>query len=177
METKSQVAESNGAADAPSGVPLVMRYYRQRELPVEVRSVSGGIASLRIAGPEPKEVQVRDGEMIPQSNLMVVRVFSRMEEGKLNDNQPIEIGVVEVEDAASGKRREWIAGRSASGHDPVALVEDAATGQRYIAKPGQNFFSEDGREFVVNDVRPSQIVIEDTSSGEVRTLRLRGPKG
>jgi|TARA_B110000037_G_scaffold219848_1_gene285907 cytohesin len=177
---KVKFAPAGGGIDAPvSGaeIPLVMRHFRQRELPVEVREVSGGVASLRIAGAEPKEVQVQAGENIPQSNLVVVKVFSRTEQGKLNNNAPIEVGVVEVEDKSSGQRREWIAGRPASGHDPVALVEDAATGQRYVAKPGQRFTSEDGREFIVNDVRPSQLVIEDTSSGEVRTLRLRGPKG
>lgn len=169
-------AGGGAAASAPE-IPLVMRHYRQRELPVEVRKVSGGVASLRIAGPDNKEIQVQAGEAITQSNLVVVKVFSRTELGKLNDSQPIEVGVVEVEDTASGQRREWIAGRPASGHDPVALVEDAATGQRYVAKPGQKFTSEDGREFIVSDVRPSQLVIEDTGSGEVRTLRLRGPKG
>jgi hypothetical protein len=108
---------------------------------------------------------------------VVVRVFSRTETGKLNQGQPIEVGVVEVEDKDSGLKREWIAGRSASSHDPVALVEDSATGRRYIAKPGQKFFSDDGREFVVSDVRPSQLVIAETATGEVRTLRLRGPRG
>ncbi len=173
-----------GGGESPASVsardeelPLVMRHYRQRELPVEVRKVSGGVASLRLVGAEPHDVQVRDGDAIPQSNLVVVKVFSRMEQGKLNNNEPIEVGVVEVEDTGSGKRREWIAGMPASGHDPVALVEDAATGRRYVAKPGQKFSSEDGREFIVSDVRPSQLVIEDTNSGEVRTLRLRGPKG
>ncbi len=158
-------------------LPLVMRHYRQRELPVEVKNVSGGVASLHLAGAQPKEVQVRAGEKIPGSDLVVVKVFTRTEHGKLNGGQPIEVGVVEVEDTDSGLKREWLQGRPASGHDPVALVEDAATGQRYLAKPGQKFHSEDGREFIVNDVRPAQLVIEDAESGEVRTLRLRGPRG
>ena len=181
---KPKAATIGGGDESPASapaadeeLPLLMRHYRQRELPVEVRKVSGGVASLRLVGAEPHDVQVRDGDAIPQSNLVVVKVFSRMEQGKLNNNEPIEVGVVEVEDTGSGKRREWIAGMPASGHDPVALVEDAATGRRYVAKPGQKFASEDGREFIVNDVRPSQLVIEDTNSGEVRTLRLRGPKG
>ena len=168
-----------GATDTASPdteIPLVMRHYRQRELPVEVRKVSGDVASLHLPGSQARDVQVQAGETIPQSNLVVVRVFTRTEQGKLNNNAPIEVGVVEVEDAESGQRREWIAGRPVSGHDPVALVEDAATGRRYVARPGQKFSSEDGREFIVNDVRPSQLVIEDTNSGEVRTLRLRGPK-
>jgi len=165
------------AAEKQEELPLVMRHYRQRELPVEVKKVSGDVASLRIAGAEPKEVDIRAGESIPDSRLVVVRVFSRTETGKLNQGQPIEVGVVEVEDKDSGLKREWIAGRSASSHDPVALVEDSATGRHYIAKPGQKFFTDDGREFVVSDVRPSQLVIAETATGEVRTLRLRGPKG
>jgi ankyrin repeat protein len=174
--------KAEGRVNAPdeetdADLPLVMRHYRQRELPVEVKKVSGGVASLHLAGGQGKEVQVAPGETIPGSNLVVVRVYSRMESGKLNDGESFEVGVVEVEDKGSGLKREWLEGRPAAGHDPVALVEDAATGQRYVAKPGQRFRSEDGREFIVNDVRPSQLVIEDAGSGEVRTLRLRGPRG
>lgn len=179
---------ASGNAEAPAdpvtasaapveNLPLVMRHYRQRELPVEVKKVSGGVASLHLAGEQPRDVQVSGGDVIPGSDLVVVRVFSRTEQGKLNGGEPIEVGIVEVEDRDSGLKREWLEGRPASGHDPVALVEDAATGRRYVAKPGQKFSSEDGREFIVNDVRPSQLVIEDAESGEVRTLRLRGPRG
>lgn len=163
--------------ETQADLPLVMRNYRQRELPVTVKKVSGGVASLHLPGPQPKEVQVSAGETIPGSDLVVVKVFSRTESGKLNDGAPIEVGVVQVEDKASGLRGEWLEGRPVTGHDPVALVEDAATGNRYLAKPGQKFSAADGREFIVNDVRPGQLVIEDTASGEVRTLRLRGPRG
>jgi ankyrin repeat protein len=158
-------------------LPLVMRHFRQRELPVEVKQVSGGVASLRIAGSPAKDMKVEAGDAIPGSSLFVIRVFSRTEQGKLNDGAPIRVGIVEVEDARNGRKMEWTEGRPAVGHDPVALVEDTATGRRYLAKPGQKFTSKDGRGFIVNDVRPGQIVIEETASGEVRTLRLRGPKG
>jgi hypothetical protein len=50
-------------------------------------------------------------------------------------------------------------------------------GYRYVAMPVQKFNSEDGREFIVNDARPSQVVIEETNSGKLRTLRTRGSKG
>ncbi|MFK7850977.1 MAG: ankyrin repeat domain-containing protein [Akkermansiaceae bacterium] len=158
-------------------IPLVMRRYHQRELPVEFKKVLGSAASLRLAGEEPTEIQIEEGESIPNSRLVVIKVATRMETGKLNNGEPVEVGVVVVEDQDSGQRREWVTGRPASSHDPVALVEDAATGQRYIAKQGQKFSSEDGREFIVNDVRPNQLIIEDAISGEVRTIRLRGPRG
>lgn len=170
-------AQGSQPGGSEGDLPLVMRHYRQRELPVEVKRVSGGAASLRIAGKPVRELKVKAGETIPGSNLSVVRVFSRTEQGKLNDGAPIQVGIVEVEDTRSGRKMEWTEGRPAAGHDPVALVEDAVTGRRYVAKPGQKFTSEDGREFVVSDVRPGQLVIEDITSGEVNTLRLRGPKG
>lgn len=50
-------------------------------------------------------------------------------------------------------------------------------GCRYVAIPGHKFNSEDGREFILNDVRPSQVVIEETNNGKLRTLRIRGSKG
>ncbi|WP_411826971.1 ankyrin repeat domain-containing protein [Luteolibacter sp. AS25] len=170
----SPIAASGNVSDSP---PLVMRHYRQRELPVEVRKVSGGVASLHLVGQNPRDVEVSAGQAIPDSSLVVVKVYSRTEVGKLNNSQPIEVGIVDVEDTVSGQRAEWIAGKSAPGHDPVALVEDAITGQRYVAKPGQKFTSEDGREFMVSDVRPSQLIIEEVATGQVSTLRLRGPKG
>jgi hypothetical protein len=100
-----------------------------------------------------------------------------MEDSKLNLGRPTEVSVVEVRDTATGVSREWISGVPASAHDPVALVEDATTGQRYTATPGQRFKSADGTEFVVSDVRPNQIVIEDAATKAVRTLPLRGPRG
>jgi hypothetical protein len=100
-----------------------------------------------------------------------------MDDSKLNLGQPMEVSVVEVRDSASGASREWISGVPVSAHDPVALVEDAATGQRYTATPGQRFKSADGAEFIVSDVRPNQIIIEDAATGAVQTIPLRGPRG
>jgi ankyrin repeat protein len=157
--------------------PVVMRHYSQRELPVEVKKVSGDTATLRLSGKPAREISVRSGDAIPNSNLVVVKVSTRTEVGKLNNSQPIYVGVVEVQDKETGQRREWRSGSPAAGHDPVALVEDAVTGRRYLAKTGQKFSSKDGREFIVSDVRPGQLIIEDVTSGEVSTLLLRGPRG
>lgn len=171
---KSSDTSAGSPAEDP---PIIMRHYSQRELPVQVKDVSGDTATLRLSGKPSKEISVRSGDPLPNSNLVIVKVSTRTEVGKLNNNEPIHIGVVEVEDKQTGQRREWRSGSPAVGHDPVALVEDAATGQRYLAKTGQKFSSEDGREFIVSDVRPGQLVIEDVTSGEVSTLLLRGPRG
>lgn len=157
--------------------PLVMRHYREREVPIQVRSVVGDTATLSIRGRSMREVKVRAGETVPGSRLLVVRVQRRMRDSKLNLGQPMEVSVVAVRDTATGTTREWISGVPSNAHDPVALIEDSATGQRYTATPGQRFHSADGAEFIIADVRPNQLVIEDAASGAVQTLPLRGPRG
>lgn len=157
--------------------PLVMRHYREKEVPVQVRTVQGDTATVTIAGAVRRDLKVRAGDPIPGSKLVVVRVRRRMEDSKINLGKPAEISVVEVRDGATGKTREWISGVPSSAHDPVALVEDATTGKRYVASPGQHFKAEDGAEYLISEVRPNQMVIKDLASGAVRTIPLRGPRG
>lgn len=171
------------AATAPPAVepfvmpPLVMRHYRERETPVSVKSVQGDTATLRISGAKPREVKVRAGDQIPGSNLSIVRVQRRVEDSKVNPGSSTEISVVQLRDATTGTSREWIAGFPSNAHDPVALVEDGATGKRYVASPGQKFRGGDGTEYLISDVRPNQMVIQEVVSGAVRTIHLRGPRG
>jgi hypothetical protein len=132
---------------------------------------------LEVRGTTPTRTVVSAGQMVPGSRLVVVRVERRMRESKLNLGQPMEVSVVDVRDPVTGETREWISGNPVMAHDPVALVEDAATTKRYVASPGQRFHSADGAEFIVSDVRPNQLVLEDVASGEVVTLPLRGPRG
>ncbi len=120
---------------------------------------------------------LKSGESIPGSRLTVAKVQRRMEDSKLTNGQLMEVSVVEVSDRTTGAKREWISGRPSTAHDPVALVEDPATGQRYTAIPGQRFRSADGIEYVITDVRPNQIVIENVSEGTTQTLPLKGPRG
>lgn len=164
------------AAAAPP-LPLIMRHYREREIPLQVVTVSDEAATLRLAGVTPREVKIRVGETVPGSTLMVVSVQRRLTTAKDNDGRLSDVSVVLVKDTNTGATRSLIAGVPASAHDPVALVEDATSGQRYTARPGQRFHGGDGAEYVINDVGPNQIVIENTVTRDVQTLRLRGPRG
>ncbi len=157
--------------------PLVMRHYRVRQVPIQVQSVHGDTATVLIPGAPARQVKVRVGEIITGSRLEVVRVKRRMEDSKLSAGQPMEVSVIDVRDTATGTMREWISGISSNAHDPVALVEDAATGKRYIASPGQRFRAADGSGYIVSDVRPNQLIIEEAATGAVQTIPLRGPRG
>ena len=157
----------------PAKQPLVMRAYRQKELPLRVETVTGEVATLRMSGGGVERVS--QGAVIPGTPLKVVRVERRMRDSKDQAGQT-EVSVVEVEDGTSGRRRELVSGLEATAHDPVALVEDAG-GKRYVARAGQKFRGADGAEYVVIDVRPNQMVIENKTQGEVITVPLRGPRG
>jgi len=170
------VLESPSGENPPAAtakVPIVMRAYRQTDLPLRVESVQGQVATLRLSGGGVKEVP--QGEAIPGSRLKVVRVERRVKDLKDQGGQT-EVSVVEVEDTANGRKRELISGVEPTAHDPVALVEDGQ-GRHFVAKAGQKFRGADGTEYVVTDVRPNQMVIENRTKGEVITVPLRGPRG
>ena len=175
--TLSKPSPASRAGISPRQTPLIMRHYAQRELPLEVKSVSGETATLEVKGKPTRLLRLNAGDSIPDSDLVVTKVSTRVEIGKLNNNQPIRIGVVEVRDSRTGKTRVWHSGKPVVSHDPVAVVEDGVSGQRYLARAGLEFTSADGRELVISDVRPGQVVIEDVNHGETETLFLRGPRG
>lgn len=173
-----QIATSPAAAAGTesAGFPaLIMRHFRQRELPVTVKHVAGKRAKLTLGSA--RHVTVEEGSAVPGTRLKVVRVLERVRDSKLNGGELEEVSVVEVEDTQNATRRRLVMSVAATAHDPVALVEDAATGQRYLAAPGQRFRGSDGSEFVVSDVRPDQIVIENATTHATLTQPLRGPRG
>lgn len=154
---------------------LVMRSYRERELPLRVISATEDSATFRIPGQKTTEVGV--GESIDGTNLKVIQVQRKMRGGKESRGEPTEVSVVEVEDKSSGRTQELTVALPALAHDPVALVEDGVTGKLYVARTGQRFKSADGRDYLVADVRPNQVVLEAMETGETATIRLLGPKG
>jgi len=157
--------------------PVIMRQFRQRGLPLVVAHVAGDSAEIAMAGNSTKIMKVAAGEAIPGTHLRVVSVHRKMKSTKLNNGEPIEVSVVEIEDTANGRRRELMAGVESTAHDPVALVEDSVSGARYVAGVGQKFRGGDGAEYVVADVRPNQIILENTANHQTRTISLRGARG
>jgi ankyrin repeat protein len=172
----SSPAESS-PEPASRSVGLVMRSFRQRELPIEVSHVKNGTATMKLRGTPPREIRVSEGQTVPGSRLKVIGLRRKMHSGKENFGKLTEVSVVELEDSATGVRREFIAGVPASAHDPLALVEDSSTGRRFLAAPGQRFTASDGTSYTVSDVRPNQIVLVNSSTGATQTLPLRGPRG
>jgi ankyrin repeat protein len=175
--SRSNPSAATAGDETFSMPPLVMRSYREKEMPISVRSVRGDSAIVHLGGPTGADVTVKAGDELPGTHLVVLRVQRRMENSKVSHGEPVEISVVAVRDTSTDRTREWISGIPATAHDPVALVEDAATGRRYVVSPGQRFHDAEGNEYLISEVRPNQVVIQDVTTGGVRTIRLRGPRG
>lgn len=158
-------------------LPLVMRHFQEKEIPLSVKSVVGKTATLRLTGPASREMKVEAGGTIPGTRLVVLRMERRLEDSKVSSGNRVEISAVQVRDPVTGATREWIAGIPAKAHDPVALVEDATTGRRYLAAPGQRFKGADGTDYQVSDVRPNQLIILEMATGNAQTIPLHGPRG
>ncbi len=174
------VAESGSVSKSTTAFPMppiVMRHYREKDVPIRIKTVQGNTATLSFVGTKSREIKVGVGDEIPGSDLVVVSVQRRMEDSKVSSGELSEISVVEVRDSSTNKTRKWISSIPSSAHDPAALVEDSATGKRYVASPGQRFKGADGTEYLISDIRPNQMVIQDTASGAVQTIPLRGPRG
>jgi ankyrin repeat protein len=177
LEVKSDPHSAGAVAYAREepAAPIVMRTYRQRELPLMVKSADKGVAEIRMAGSETQKFG--EGSSIPGTSLKVIRVHRKMQSGKENAGRPVEVSVVEVKDTNTGVSRDLVADLPALAHDPVALVEDTASGRYYVARAGQRFQTADGTDYLVGDVRPNQVVIENMQSHETITIPLRGPRG
>lgn len=172
---QTSTAVAGGVMPAESTSPIIMRSYRQRELPLVVESADKGVASVRVVGGETQKIG--EGSTIPGTSLKVIRVHRKMQSGKENFGDPIEVSVVEIKDTSTGMSRDLIAELPALAHDPVALVEDAASGRYYVARTGQRFKTADGTDYLVGDVRPNQVVIENMQTRVTTTIPLRGPRG
>ena len=165
-----------GNTEPPASTsPIIMRSYRQRELPLVVESADKGVASVRMVGGETQKIG--EGSTIPGTSLKVIRVHRKMQSGKENFGAPVEVSVVEVKDINTGMSRDLVVELPALAHDPVALVEDAASGRYYVARTGQRFKTADGTDYLVGDVRPNQVVIENMETRVTTTIPLRGPRG
>ncbi len=100
-----------------------------------------------------------------------------MQSVKGNGGEPVEVSVVAVKVTNTGMTRDLVADLPALAHDPIALVEDTKSGRYYVARTGQRFQAADGTDYLVGDVRPNQVIIENMKTHETTTIPLRGPRG
>ncbi|BDS07507.1 hypothetical protein NT6N_25470 [Oceaniferula spumae] len=174
---------SKGTTSTAVAKDLAMLDYKEKPLPLMVEktgvdktsSTEGApvsTASVRMLYGKQKKVDVKQGEVIPETHFKIVSIRRMLNHSKITDGQPADVSVVEIEDTRTGKRREMTAQIPASAADPWAVLRSRSSGKTYAVRAGQKFTSAAGQHFTVTDVRPNQLVITHNDSGEVSTIPL-----
>jgi len=166
--------DPGNVADSRQPVPnvdtLVMETYHEKPLPLQVEGVEGDEVRVRYLYGDNKRVTVKEGQEIPFTGLRVVKVEQRHDETKMSRGRPLDVSSVWIEDPVSGRQRELIAKLGASAHEPFAVLRPRAGGEPMIALQGGVLRVPSGAMYVVQDVRPSQVVLENAATGEVHTV-------
>ena len=157
---------------------LAMVDYKEKPLPLMVEKTSpastggGSKAQVRLLYGQQKKIEVREGEVIPETQFKIVSIRRMLNHSKITDGQPTDVSVVEIEDTRTGKRRKMTARIPATAAEPWAVMRARSSGEYYAVRSGQSFTTAGGQHFTVTDVRPNQLVITHNGSGEVNTIPL-----
>lgn len=168
---------AQGASPDDVASDLAMLDYREKPLPLVVeettpRAEGGSEARVRMLYGEQKQVTVREGESIPATRFKVISIRRMLNHSKVTDGKPTDVSVVEIEDTATGKRRNMTAHIPATAAEPWAVLRSKSTGNAYAARAGQQFRTTDGEPYTITDVRPNQIIITHDNTGEATTILL-----
>ena len=151
---------------------LHMRDYHQQNLPFIIDKVTPKSVQVRKLYGEHKKVSVRQGETIPETPFKIVSVHRKIKDSKLNDGQPSDISIVEIEDTRTGKRRKLTTQIPEMASEPWAVLENTSGSEIYAARTGQTFQTSSGETYTVTDIRPSQVILTHQKTGKVITIPL-----
>ncbi len=154
----------------PSQKALRMTGYHEKALPLIIEKVEGSKAVVKLLYGQRKRVSVAAGETLPQTQLRVKALRKRSSYSKENQEKPGDLSIVEVEDLSNGVVREFQVNKTVSAHEPYAILEGESP---MVAKLGDRFKGADGNQYIVVDIRPNQVVIENQETGEPVTLNRR----
>lgn len=148
-----------------------MESYREKPLPLRVEGVEGKEARVRYLYGGHERVTVKEGDEIPFTGLRVVAIEPRHDDTKMSGGRPVDVSTVVIEDPVSGQRRDLVVQLGASAHEPFAVLRPRGGGEPVIALQGGVLRVPSGVMYVVLDVRPTQVVLENAATGDVCTVR------
>lgn len=169
---------SEGKTTAAVTEDIAMVDYREKPLPLIVEetmpaaSGHGSKARMRMLYGQHKKVDVREGDVIPDTRFKVISIRRMLNHSKITDGKPTDVSIVEIEDTRTGERRKMTAKIPATAAEPWAVLRSKGSGKYYAVRAGQRFRTSGGQHYTVTDVRPSQLVLTHNDTGEVITIPM-----
>ena len=150
-----------------------MQDYREECLPVILKEVGEEEAELRVLYRDGDPVVVKAGEGIADTGLVVVSFDQRFANSKHGKGSLVDVSQMVVADRETGAKHLLIKGVPAKSSETYALMYLDESGIPYEVRVQDEFTAQEaGAEsrYRVIDVRPNQVVIENTDSREVHTI-------
>ena len=159
-------------ADSRPESAVVFRYieYHEKDLPLLLEDVSGESALIKRTDSGNAAQAFQGGDSIPGLSLRVTRVRRRVITNK--QGETVDVSEAHLEHAASGKKILLVKGLTAKSPESYAVITVAGSSERLTVSIEEEFEcpKEEGVRYRVVDIRPTQVVIENISSGEVHTV-------
>lgn len=167
-----EVPTGDGAAVQQT---LAMDGYREAQLPIVLESVpSAQAAHIRVLYRTRNATEaVTPGEMIADTGLELVKIEQKYRASKTGEGELIDVSRAVVRDAVTGQRHLVVKDMPARASEACATLRCGTSGTSYEVREGDEFSAgaESPARYRVLDVRPTQVVIENTATGEPVTLR------
>ncbi len=159
-------------AEKPIDETLSFKTYREESLPIKVTGVDDVKVSVKYLYGDHKTVDVYPDELIPETTLKIVSAEQKRDHSKMSaTGEPTDISKVLVEDSTTGAQKTITAGLSVGRTEPFAVLKEYNGNSLLVAKTGDVFKKADGTEYEVLEVRPTQLVLMNSASGEVHTVQ------
>lgn len=149
--------------------------YRERPAPIVLDSVHADSKSARfrpLYGTQ-QRLEAPVGQSIPGTNWRLVSVRRKM--GKTKDSgELVEQSTAIIEILPKGEKRELHVGQLGDLEDPYMVLTPTHGGQLITARRGDKFkLTGDPAVYLVADIGPESILIENTTTRQTRKLSLR----
>lgn len=166
--------EFGGAAETKTAdLPKALKFqaYRERQLPFLLKEVSDDnrVADIQMLTGKHEARTLRAGDKIEGTDFSVVKATHVMKSAKGGKGRLIDVSTLLVKDRKTGEQIMAQLNQTVRSKDTFGVVKEEGTTNLYEVHPGDAFKS--GTQWYrVIDVRPTQVLVENTSTKETTVL-------
>ena len=153
--------------DKPVSRQLKFHTYRERQLPFILQEVSenSSTATVQMLTNEQEIVPLASGDKVPGTNFVMVSAKHSLKPAKSGKGSLVDVSTLLVRDAVTGESVLAQFRQAVTTADTYGVLRETDTGNLYEVHPG-DAFSLGTKSYRVLDVRPTQILVEETATKE-----------
>ena len=153
--------------DKPVSQQLKLHTYRERQLPFILQEVSedSGTATVQMLTKEQEIIPLVNGDKVPGTNFVMVSARHSLKPAKSGKGRLVDVSTLMIRDEVTGESVLAQFRQAVTTADTYGVLRETGTGALYEVHPG-DAFSLGSKSYRVLDVRPTQILIEETDTKE-----------